>query len=88
MIIVAVRSQLKTNSHKYSIKVPRDCSHAKQLDKKNENRLWEDAHDKEIYNVSVTFEILENGKKVPVGWTKTSGHLIWDLKMGFIRITR
>ena len=40
-------------------------------------------------NVSVVaFEIVENGKPAPVGWTKTSGHLIWDLKMDFTRKAR
>ena len=52
------------------------------------NGLWQDAHNKEMFNVSVAFEILENGKPAPVGWTKTSGHLIWDLKMDFTRKAR
>ena len=38
-----------------------------------------------MYNISVTFEILENEMRAPIGWKKTSGHLIWDLKIDFTR---
>ena len=77
-IIASVKSRLTANTHKYGIKVLRDKVHAYELDAKNGNTLWQDAHEKEMYNVSVAFEILEHGQKAPVGWKKTSGHLIWD----------
>ena len=38
-----------------------------------------------MYNVSVTFEIFENGMRAPVEWKKISGHLILDFKMDFTR---
>ena len=38
--------------------------------------------------MGVAFDILENLKNVPVGWTKASGHLIWDVKMDFTRKAR
>ena len=38
-IISAVTSNERNNSHKYSIKVPRDIDHPKQLDVINVNRL-------------------------------------------------
>lgn len=41
-----------------------------------------------MYNVTVTFEILEPGERAPVGLTKTSVHLILDLKIDFTRNTR
>ena len=31
----------------------------------------------------VVFDVLENHENVPVGWTKASGYLIWDVKMDF-----
>ena len=31
--------------------------------------------------IRVTFDVLENHHIVPVGWTKASEHLIWDVKM-------
>ena len=41
-----------------------------------------------MHNVSVAFEILPTGAPVPVGWKKSSGHLIRDLKMDFTRKDR
>ena len=40
-----------------------------------------DALAKEMRSVGVVFEVLVNGKKAPPGWTKITGHLVWDLKM-------
>ena len=44
-IITLVKSRLKANSHKYGIEVPKDIAHAEELDAKNGNRQWQDAHD-------------------------------------------
>ena len=44
-----------------------------------------DAYALEMSNVSVAFEILPPGKLPPPGWTKSSSHLIWDVKMDFTR---
>ena len=41
-----------------------------------------------MHNLSVAFEILPNVAPVPVGWKKSSGHLIWDVKMDFTRKAR
>ena len=42
----------------------------------------------EIYNIGVAFDILEDEKTAPAGYTKASGHLIWSVKMEFTRKTR
>ena len=34
-------------------------------------------------NIGIVFEILDKDNPVPVGWKKATGHLIWDVKMGF-----
>jgi hypothetical protein len=39
-------------------------------------------------NVCIAFEILGPGMKAPPGWHKASGHLVFDVKMGFIRKAR
>ena len=31
----------------------------------------------------IAFEILESGQKAPPGWHKTTGHIIFDVKMDF-----
>ena len=38
-----------------------------------------------MYNVSVAFKILEDDEHIPVGWTKSSGHFVFDVKMDFTR---
>ena len=36
-----------------------------------------------MHNFRVAFEVLPEGQKTPVGWSKVTGHLIWDVKMDF-----
>jgi hypothetical protein len=87
-IVSAVKSRVKHTTHKYGVEVPRSFNHAKQLDKKNVNTLWIDAWEKEMTNVSIAFEILEENETAPSGWKQSSGHLIWDVKMDFTRKAR
>ena len=50
---------------------------------------WQHSLDgKEMYNVGVAFEVLEEGVRAPNGWTKVTGHLVWDMKMDFTRKAR
>jgi hypothetical protein len=53
------------------------------IDRRNNNTLWKDALAKEMTEVGVAFEVLEKGIKAPIGWSKVTGHLIWDVKMDF-----
>ena len=87
-IIASVRSRIARTTHKYGIEIPTSWKHAKEIDVRNHNRLWQDALAKEMKNVGVAFNILEDHKNVPDGWTKASGHLIWDVKMDFTRKSR
>ena len=54
----------------------------------NRNTGWKDAIDKEMKNVAVAFEILDDKTRIPIGWTKSSGHLVFDVKMDFTRKAR
>ena len=69
-IIASIRNQqtryLK-NIHKFGIELPKIVEQALTLDAKNENTLWAGAISKVLENVRVAFEILPNGKKVPIG---------------------
>ena len=87
-IISAVKARLKVSTHKYGVEVPTSIEHGKRLDKENGNTLWADALTKEMTNVSVAFELLEEGVSAPVGWSKATGHIIWDVKMDFTRKCR
>ena len=76
------------STHKYGIEVPTSIAHAIEIDKKNGERQWQEAIELEMKNVAVSFEILEDGAPIPVGWTKSSGHLVFDVKMDFTRKAR
>ena len=38
-----------------------------------------------MIEVGVAFEILDDGIRAPIGWSKVTGHLFWDVKMDFTR---
>ena len=42
----------------------------------------------EIVNVGIAFEILEKEKVTPPGWSKVTGHIIFDCKMDMTRKAR
>ena len=41
-----------------------------------------------MYQVGVAFKILQDGELIPVGYKKSSGHMIFDIKMNFTRKAR
>jgi hypothetical protein len=53
---------------------------AEELDLKNGNTFWMDSLAKEMGNLVIAFKLLEPGQKAPPGWTKTTGHVIFDVK--------
>ena len=58
------------------------------MDKENVNPYWRDAIVKEMKNVGVAFELLDEGVQAPPGWHKVTGHLVFDVKMDFTRKAR
>ena len=88
VILSAVKSRMRKKTHKYGIEIPDSIQRAKELDAMNGNTLWMDALRKEMYNVGVAFEVLDEDAPAPKGWSKVDGHIIWDLKMDFTRKAR
>ena len=76
-IIAAVNSHVRKATHKYGHEVPESVWDAFQIDKENGNTLWAAALKKEMTSVGITFNILENVEHLPVGYKKSSGHLIF-----------
>ena len=88
-IIASVNSRVSKVSHKYGVELPRSVQHAKELDEKNGNTLWNDAINKEMGNLKVAFDIIhEPGRKPPPTYTKTSGHMVFDVRMTLERKAR
>jgi hypothetical protein len=88
VIISAVKNRIKQATHKYGVEIPRSVEHAHTIDRKNGNSLWKDAINKEMLNVGIAFEVLEDNRATPVGWSKVTGHMIFDVKMDFTRKAR
>ena len=88
VILSALKKRIRKTTHKYGIEIPTSVEHAFELDRKNGNNLWKDAIEMEMYNIGVAFEILDDGKTAPAGYTKVSGHLIWSVKMDFTKKAR
>ena len=88
VILAVVKNRIRKMTHKYGIEIPRDVEHAHEIDSRNGNPMWRDALKKEMYNVGVAFEILDEGAHAPHGWKQVIGHLVWDVKMDFTRKAR
>ena len=51
------------------------------LIQKNGNGLWQDALDRKIYNLWLAFDILNTDCNPLPGYSKASGHIIFDVRM-------
>jgi hypothetical protein len=83
-----MNARIRKTTHKYGIEIPTSVENAMVIDRSNNNTLWKDALAKEMTEVGVAFEVLEEGIKAPTGWSKVTGHLVWDVKMDFTRKAR
>jgi len=87
-IIGKVKARSKKKSQKYGIAVPRSVKEALELDRVNQNTLWRDAIAKDMKNVRIAFDILEDGRNIEPGRTYLECYLIFDVKMDFTRKAR
>ena len=88
VILAVVKNRIRKIMHKYGVEIPRDVEHTYEIDTRNGNTLWRDVLKKEMYNVGVAFEVLNEGVHVPHGWKQVTGHLVQDGKMDFTRKAR
>ena len=68
-IIASIRKQQNRylkKSHKFGIELPQAAEQIFAQDANNCNTLWADAISKEMENVRVVFEVLPDGKSVPI----------------------
>ena len=87
-IISKVTTRVRKKTHKYGICIPSSVKEAYELDKLNGNTFWRDAILKEMLNVSIAFEIMEDDEHLPVEYQLATCHLIFDVKMDFTRKAR
>ena len=87
-LIATINSMVNKPTQKYGVQVSHNLQHAKDIDNSNGNKLLVDTIKTEIYNVSLVFEILNEGEKAPPGWNPESGHINFDGKIDFTRKAR
>ena len=87
-IVSSVRSRATKSNHKYGVRVPTSIKDAIELDSENNNTLWRNSIDLEMRTILPAFDILPHGSHPPAGYTKSSGHIIFDVKMDFTRKSR
>ena len=87
-IISKFKTRKRKNKMKCGIEVPATVEEARMFDAENGETLWQDAIDKEMANSRIAFEVLEEGESAPVGYTRITCHLIFDVKMYITRKAR
>lgn len=73
---------------KFGLPLPKTIEEALDIDKGEKNILWYDAIMKEMNNVRIAFEFLEEGTNPPPGYKKIPIHWVFDIKMDFTRKAR
>ena len=79
---------MQIKNMKYGMIIPTSITEAYEIDKENGKTLWRDAIKHKMENVSVAFEILEDGKRPSAAHKKLPFHMIYDIKMDFTRKSR
>jgi hypothetical protein len=87
-IVNQVKHRMIKKELKFGIQVPRSVDEALKLDKENDNDLWQKAIDKELKNVLIAFQLLEEGESLPVGSKEIPYHIIFDVKFDLTRKAR
>ena len=72
---------MRKSCHKYGLEIVTSIEHAKKLEQVNINTLRQDTPKLEMSNVEMAFNILKDNARVPSGYRKSSGHMIWGLKI-------
>ena len=79
-IIAAVNKRYVKRTHKFGIEIPKTVQRAYEIDEETGTTLWRDAIEKELQNVRVAFETIEE-KDIPKGSQFIECHMIFDVKM-------
>ena len=84
-IISAINSRYHKRTHKFGIELPKTVREALEIDKRTGTNFWEEALKKEMRQVSVAFNIIEDHGHVPVGYKEIKCHVVFDIKMGTLQ---
>ena len=87
-IVSKLKSRKFKSNLKFGLKVPRSVEEAYQIDRENKNNYWDLAIKKELKNVIVAFQLLEDDEPIPIGSRKIPYHFIFDIKFDLTRKAR
>jgi hypothetical protein len=88
-IITKVKSQKYwKRTHKFGVELPHSVEAALRIDQRTGTDFWKKAIELEMTNVSPAFQLLDDDAVLPIGVTKISCHMIFDVKMDFKRKAR
>jgi hypothetical protein len=73
--------KIPQRTHKFGIEVPKSWDECAGLDKENDNTLLQDAVMKEMKNVRIAFQILNEDNAIPPTYQDICCHMIVDVKM-------
>ena len=88
LIINKVATRQTKATHKYGIEVPRNITHALQIDRNNNTTFWRDTIALEMKEVRVGVNILNDGAKPRPGYTFIPHYMVFDMKMDLRRKDR
>jgi hypothetical protein len=80
-IIAAVTKRYHKRTNKFGIEVPKSWDNCIILDKENGNTLWQDPVRKEMKNVRIAFQVLNEDGDFPLTYQEIRCHMIFDVKM-------
>jgi hypothetical protein len=86
-ILAKVKTKYWKRTHKYGIRLPKSVKEALEIDRATGTDYWRKAIDKEMKNVRVAFEAMEDGKP-PVGHKEIGCHMVFDVKISLTRKAR
>ena len=78
-----INYSVRKSSHKYGIEITTSVEDAKRINRKNGNTYWKDSISKEMFNVGISFNFLEDDEYIPPGYKISSVYLISGIKTDF-----
>ena len=76
-----VKSRHWKQMHELGIKPLHSCKEASAFDQEKDAMFWTDAIAKEMKNVKVAFNVLDDGKVVPLDHQFVKCHMVFDVKL-------
>src|SRR5688572_17797365 len=83
-MIAVIERREKGSKYKFGIRIPNSVPEALKLDEINGDMLWHEAIQKEMTNVQIAFQIVDQ-HKVPPAYLKIPMCMIFDVKLNLQR---